>query len=37
MNTANDNMATEYCEDHMTVLKTKANKVAVSSSQRLLE
>jgi hypothetical protein len=37
MITANDNAATEYCEDDMTVLKTKVNKVAVSSSQRLLE
>ena len=36
MNTANDNMDTEYCEVDMTVLKTKVNKVAVSSSQRLL-
>jgi TPP-dependent pyruvate/acetoin dehydrogenase alpha subunit len=37
MNTAKDNVAIENCEDHMTVLKTKANKVSASGSQRLLE
>jgi TPP-dependent pyruvate/acetoin dehydrogenase alpha subunit len=37
MNTASDNAALEYCEDHMTVLKTKVDKVTVSGSQRLLE
>lgn len=37
MNTANDNVAIEICEDYMTVLKTKVDKVSVIGGQRLLE